>query len=905
MEPGTLLARVRPRMLGVRMAVATRWPLVGRRDELDQFEQALADPGCEGFCVYGPSGVGKSRLGDECLERARAAGRRVMRASGDPAAEPLPFGAVAHLMPAHALDGLAGESFDPAVFARLLETARDVLLPNADESGVPVLLLDDAHAIDPSSLSVIDRLMSQGALFCITTVVVGSPVPDVLTRWWREERAARVDLEELDEIDVDTLLHIALEGPVTPDAATALWRASHGNVLALRELVLGARAQNALVRRGDVWTLTGELQPPQRLRELVEARVARLDTPGRAALERLSLCQPLGLARLEAEIGLDVLEELDRDGLIVVARDNRRESVRLAHPLHGEVLRASITPLRRRAMLLAEAEAIERHGARRREDPIRVATWRLEATGRADPALLLVAARVARYDHNFRRAADLARPALAAEPSAVAGLVLGESLYNLGEFAEAEQVLAVATDLATGDDLIARVATVRRRNLFRGLRRDADAAEVGQAALARVHTTTAADEIRAGEAEVLAFSGRPHDALELAAEIDPATPRLSVLAAIPRAVALATMGRTDEALELSMRAFKDHLALGDDLGIAAPGTHLVNQQYALAQAGRLEEADSQGRKWFDVAARGRIPLGVIWIGLHVARCAVLRGQPRTALEWAGRVQTAIDASGLTGLRPSTDAVTAMAFGMLGDADESASSAARLDTNHNGFGYLATELSLGRAWALIAGGQYDAARGLLLDAATVAEQLGHLPAAAWLVHDAARIGALDVGARLESLAARCDSEFMAARAAHAIALATGDSWQLAAAGERFEQIGANLLAAEAMAAAADVCRREREQRRAAALDQRAAELVARCEGAITSALARGGDVVPLTDREREIAVLAAGGQSSRAIAERLFLSVRTIDNHLGRIYDKLGVSNRADLATALDRNRSER
>ena len=73
--------------------------------------------------------VGKSRLGDECLDRARASGRRVMRASGDPGAEPLPFGAVAHLLPAHALDGLAGESFDPAVFARLLETARTVLRP--------------------------------------------------------------------------------------------------------------------------------------------------------------------------------------------------------------------------------------------------------------------------------------------------------------------------------------------------------------------------------------------------------------------------------------------------------------------------------------------------------------------------------------------------------------------------------------------------------------------------------------------------------------------------------------------------------------------------------------------------------------------------------------------------------
>src|SRR4029453_11117222 len=145
----------------------------------------------------------------------------------------------------------------------------------------------------------------------------------------------------------------------------------------------------------------------------------------------------------------------------------------------------------------------------RREDPIRIATWRLEATGRADPALLLLAARIARYDHNFRRAAELARAGLAAEQSATAGLVLGEALYNLGEFGEAETILATTTDVATGDDLIARVATVRRRNIFRGLRGDAAAAAVGEQAMARVPSRAAIDEVRAGEAEVLAISGRP------------------------------------------------------------------------------------------------------------------------------------------------------------------------------------------------------------------------------------------------------------------------------------------------------------------------------------------------------------------------------------------------------------
>jgi DNA-binding CsgD family transcriptional regulator len=55
---------------------------------------------------------------------------------------------------------------------------------------------------------------------------------------------------------------------------------------------------------------------------------------------------------------------------------------------------------------------------------------------------------------------------------------------------------------------------------------------------------------------------------------------------------------------------------------------------------------------------------------------------------------------------------------------------------------------------------------------------------------------------------------------------------------------------------------------------------------------------LTAREREIAELASTGMTSGEIAELLFLSVRTVDSHLGRIYRKLDVSNRASLAHAL-------
>ncbi|MEU9787288.1 hypothetical protein AB0H92_41135, partial [Streptomyces phaeochromogenes] len=58
-----------------------RWPLVGREGELDSFGAALADRECRGFVVGGSAGVGKSRLAEECLGRASAAGFRVGRAT--------------------------------------------------------------------------------------------------------------------------------------------------------------------------------------------------------------------------------------------------------------------------------------------------------------------------------------------------------------------------------------------------------------------------------------------------------------------------------------------------------------------------------------------------------------------------------------------------------------------------------------------------------------------------------------------------------------------------------------------------------------------------------------------------------------------------------------------------------
>ena len=60
-------------------------------------------------------------------------------------------------------------------------------------------------------------------------------------------------------------------------------------------------------------------------------------------------------------------------------------------------------------------------------------------------------------------------------------------------------------------------------------------------------------------------------------------------------------------------------------------------------------------------------------------------------------------------------------------------------------------------------------------------------------------------------------------------------------------------------------------------------------------AGGRDRNPLSTCEREIVSLVAQGYKNKEMAERMFISERTVKNHLHNIFDKLGVSDRLELA----------
>ncbi|HET6733024.1 helix-turn-helix domain-containing protein, partial [Mycobacterium sp.] len=138
--------------------------------------------------------------------------------------------------------------------------------------------------------------------------------------------------------------------------------------------------------------------------------------------------------------------------------------------------------------------------------------------------------------------------------------------------------------------------------------------------------------------------------------------------------------------------------------------------------------------------------------------------------------------------------------------------------------------------------------------------------------------------------------LAARFAEA--LRDGDAAELVAVSEDFERMGDLLAAADAAAHAANGYRRQDMRGSALTCSTRADALAQQCGGASTPALRQVSEPLPLTDRELEIGMLIADGASNRAVAERLSLSVRTVESHIYRAMSKTGTTSRDELANLL-------
>jgi DNA-binding CsgD family transcriptional regulator len=140
----------------------------------------------------------------------------------------------------------------------------------------------------------------------------------------------------------------------------------------------------------------------------------------------------------------------------------------------------------------------------------------------------------------------------------------------------------------------------------------------------------------------------------------------------------------------------------------------------------------------------------------------------------------------------------------------------------------------------------------------------------------------------------------AAARFAAALQAGDGAELAAVSEEFEEIGDGIAALDAAAHAAMAYRRKGLRGSAYGCATRAQALAEKSDGARTPALLQVLEPLPLTYRERETVMLIGQGLSTTAIAERLHVSVRTVEGHIYRAMTKTGVTTRDELAALLPR-----
>jgi len=873
-----------------------QWPLVGRAGELRLLVGLLSRRDTSGLVLAGPAGVGKTRLALEGLLRAEKAGLPTARVSASRAAAELPFGAVAPLLPAESWpEAAAGGVLDRADLLRRFGAAL------AERAGGRrlVLLVDDAHLLDDASATLVYQLACSGTTLVLATVRTGERAPDPVIALWKDGLLDRLDVGGLDGQTIDELLTEALGGPVNPAAVVRLTARCQGNVLFLRELVLGALESGALVNDGGMWCLAGALAPSRRLVELVEARLDKLGDRERALLEAVALAEPLSAAELDALSGTAEAELLEQAGLLISTVDGRRLEFHLAHPLHGEVLRQEISWLRRRGIARALAAAVESTGARRSGDLLRVASWRLDAGG-ATPELLMTAAAWAGKGYDLALAERFIRAAMLDGAGFTAAVEAARLASMQGRGLDAEMELA-ALSAQAGDDRERGLLAVARVDNLRIMGRFDEALAVADDADRSITDAAWREEIGARRTGLLLDTVGPRSAAEAAAGLSPtAGGGALLLGCLYAALALTRTGRLDAAAASAARGHEASMAAGVDAPRWPPTVLVLAQADALAHGGDLAKAEALAAEEHATALTCGSVDAQAYAAWQLAKILVIQGDVETAARHGREAGVLLRQLGRRVLLRDCLVPLALAEALRGEAGAAAEVLKEIDAlDLAPSGWTGVDLLCARAWAAVAAGDIPVARDLLEEAATLGARTGDRVGEAVALHDRARLGfARDVAPRLATVAEGIDGDFAPARAAHANALAGNDPEALEAASGAFEGLGAFLLAAEAAADAAVAWRRRGDGRRTAAAQRRAASLSGRCEGVLTPALQGLETRGLLTPAERQVAVMAAAGRANREIAADLFLSHRTVENRLHRIYEKLGIAGRADLAAAL-------
>lgn len=917
--------------------------IAGRDEELRSLRDFVADVplGFAAFVLEGEAGMGKTTLWRAAVDHAEELGLLVLRAQPvesetalsftgvgdlldevlDIALEPLPPVQRRALTRALALGDDEGPPLDPRALRIAVMNALRML---AQER--PVLLaIDDSQWLDYASSAALAygirrfRAESVGLLLSRRSGLESMLLSELL-RSPAGERFTRVRLGSLDVLALGRVvqghLGMSLPRPLLAEVHTA----AGGNPFYALEIARMLRRTGFSIEAGQPIPL------PESLHDLVHGRVLALPSESRDFLLAAAAHAHPTIAITEAASGVP------RDGGLAPALEARvveldRERIRFTHPLLAAGVYQAASPHRRLEVHRRLADLLDDPEAR---------AWQLAATvSEPDEAVASVieeAARRARTRGAPRPAALLLDRACELTP---AGNV---------EDANRRAVDAAYLHFESGDSprADAQLADVITRSPHGRLRARA------LVRLARVRSFEAQDEAAELYAQALSEAGADHELLAMAHE--------GVAACLFR-----LRERLEESVEHAQRATALALELGNDaLAAEALSTQLLSEtalgrasaaatlEKALALQGAAEHRRVLGQPlaiaavhwwWTDDPERARdvlssmlerarelgdessLPYVLVLLGqvecvLGLLESAVDRARDGVvAGEQSGQHTTVVYNLALEALaeaqRGRVERARAVAELALGQAKETAARPAELLARW-ALGHV--ELALGRAHeaavALEQNVQFarreafgePGAMRFVVDHVEALVALGRQEDARnvldWYEGHARRlerVSALAACLRCRGLLAAADGRVDEALAAYREAL------------ELHAQVEIPLDRGRTLLALGAAQRRGKRRREARETLEEALAVFERIGAALWAERARselrrisGRAPTPgaLTPAEERVAALVAEGKTNREVAAALFLSERTVEGHLSRIFGKLQIKHRAELARAL-------
>jgi DNA-binding CsgD family transcriptional regulator len=885
----------------------------------------LGAKGSRGLVLTGGPGIGKTTLWEAAVAAARERGVHVLSTRASSAEAQLSFAALIDLLDGVDLRGLEGL---PLPQRRALDIAllRAEPVGEAPESraialgflnalravsaGKTVLVaVDDVQWLDRPSTDVVAfaaRRLEQEAVAFLVTKRPGA-VSDI-ERALEPGRVARVEVGPISLGAIRRLLADRLGLSLPRQLLRRLVDSTLGNPLFALELGRSL-AERGLPRTGE------DLPVPDAVEDLLGTRVVGLPLPVRKLLLAVSLSADLRAHELERIAPMAAVEDAVAAGVLVIEGDR----VRASHPLLASAARGRAKPSERRRLHLELAAAVA-------DGELRARHLALAAQGPDENLAATVADSAAAA---FRRGArqeavELGEHALRLTPARSPArtdrlLELAVYLSAAGESERLTELLTAELDslplgaarvqawLLLNDGLLASYEDVRR-NQERALA----AAGSDQALRSRVLAEIATNEAAARVEQIDQAEKRALEALATAADVEAERLALHALAwtrglrgcaiedlcdrsrtASPAAVFIAYSPERVAAQRLVWRgeiepgrvAVTRLLSLADERGEAVSYAlvrlHLCELEL---RAGLAEAASRLLDEWAEPSERALL----FWPMYERCRAlaAAVRGSAGEAEEWASETiaraeETRIAWDRLEGLRARGIAALL--------AHEPARAAE----------------SLAAVW------EHTEREGV--------EEPGVFPVAGDLVEALVELGELGeaqaVSKRLRELAERHDHPWALATATRSEALAglattydeqASEAFERAAAA--YQALGLRFDRARSLLALGRVQRRHRKWGAARrSLEQAATGFdeigsvgwseSTRSELDRVSAR-RPRPAGELTPSEQRVAELAAEGLANREIAQTLFVTVRTVEEHLSHAYAKLGIRSRAQLASRL-------